>query len=404
MYFFMILSNSNIKIDFISKRHFGTGGTFMTRDILEQDNFKYKALYNWITEAITKGRFSYGEMLPSEKMLMNKFGVSRQTVRNSMSELSKNGYIERHKGKGTFVTYKNSLMRNKTIGVCLSFLDNYIFPNVLEGIERVLTQEGYGIELGFGKNRVDNEAKFLQRMLDLNVSGLIIEGVKSAMPNPNDHYYRQFLSAGVPVIFVHNYYQNVECPTVVMEDEKMTREITQMLIDAGHRRIAGLFKFDDKQGPFRYLGFIRALMENDIEVMEKYICWYGTYGSTALNKDSFENLELFNKFADDIIGNCTAMVAYNDLVAGAVITRLRSKGYKVPDDISVASYDDSDIMKTFGASLTSVHHPKDKMGVKVAEVLLSYINNPQKNVAIRDFHIVPSTITVRDSIRVIQEA
>jgi GntR family transcriptional regulator of arabinose operon len=317
-----------------------------------------------------------------------------------MAELTTEGYIERHKGKGTFVKKRTRLSREKSIGVILGFLDNYIFPNVLVGIERTLTKNGYGIDLGFGHNRVDNEAKFLRRIIESNVSGVIVEGVKSTFPNPNAHLYHKLLSEGVPVVLVHNYYSNVDCPAVVMDDKELTRQITQMVIDAGHRRIAGLFKFDDIQGPNRYSGFVQAMMENGVPVREEHIRWYD---STEMKESALRNRRLYEEFAEDVGKNCTAMVCYNDLVACAVITHLRESGCRVPEDISVAGFDDSDIMKQYNVSLTSVHHPKDKMGEMAAEVLLEYIRDPKKNVAEKVLRVIPAGITVRDSIRAIRD-
>lgn len=367
---------------------------------LDKSTSKYKALRDWIIEAIESGRFAHGTVLPSENMLCDKFTVSRQTVRNAMAELKAEGYVERHKGKGTFVKKRTRLSRDKSIGVILGFLDNYIFPSVLEGIERTLTRNGYGIDLGFGHNRVNNEAKFLHRIIESNVSGVIVEGVKSAFPNPNAHLYNKLLSEGVPVVLVHNYYTNIDCPAVVMDDTELTRQITQMVIDAGHRRIAGLFKFDDIQGPHRYAGFIQALMENDIPVREEHIRWYD---SMEMKESALRNRRLYEEFAEDVGKNCTAMVCYNDLVACAVISYLREKGYRVPEDVSVAGFDDSDIMKQYDVSLTSVHHPKDKMGEMAAEVLLEYIRDPKKNIVEKDLRVIPAGITVRDSIRVIHD-
>lgn len=369
----------------------------MTIDALGGHKIKYKSLCRWMIQAIEEGRYAYGERIPSETLLCNKFEISRQTVRNAMDELEQAGYIERFKGRGTFVKKVTRGSRNKTIGVCLSFLDNYIFPNVLEGIERVLTRHEYGIDLGFGHNRVDNEAKFLKRMLESNVSGLIVEGIKSALPTPNDYLYRRLLDMGVPVVLVHNSYSNVSCPSVVMEDEKLTREITQMLIDAGHRQIGGLFKFDDAQGPQRYLGYVRALMENGIPVQERNIWWYD---SIEMEEFAVRNRQLYERYAAALISHkCTAFVCYNDLVAGMVIESLRAQGCRVPEDMSVAGFDDSDVMKNYDVELTSVHHPKDVMGARVAEVLLEYIHDPGMDVGERVLHVVPSGITVRDSIR-----
>ena len=85
------------------------------------------------------------DKFPSEHMLQNKFGYSRQTVRNALDRLEQDGLIARVKGSGTYVSYapeKNKEERPR-IGLILSYFSDYLFPQVYEGIESVLREEGY---------------------------------------------------------------------------------------------------------------------------------------------------------------------------------------------------------------------------------------------------------------------
>lgn len=68
---------------------------------------KYKAIYEQILTDIQNGSFLPGEQLPVETELAEKYEVSRNTLRQALLLLSKNGYIANHQGKGTFVL-KNS--------------------------------------------------------------------------------------------------------------------------------------------------------------------------------------------------------------------------------------------------------------------------------------------------------
>lgn len=359
---------------------------------------KYRQLYNWVVSEIESGRFVLGQKLPSENMLCMKFNISRQTVRNALDELDTDGYIERIKGKGSFVKIDYTASHpshKKIIGVSLSFLDNYIFPSVLIGIEETLQKAGYGIFLGLGHNRAQNEADFLKKALAENVSGVIIEGVKSTFPNPNDIYYQELKRQNIPVIFVNNYYSNVQSPAIILDDAALTEQITQMMIDHGHKKIAGIFKFDDIQGPWRYCGYAKALLNNDLDLCEDYIGWYDTTSSESSNKKLNEFLD---HYARMVCGWCTAIVCYNDLIAGKLVKRLRALGKRVPEDISIAGFDNSNIMHSYDIELTSIHHPKEKLGVMAAETLLKYIEDKDPEAFTRKLFYMPSQIVVRESI------
>ncbi len=363
----------------------------------ELSGTKYKALYDWIAKSIDSRKVAFGEKLPSENMLCQKFGISRQTVRNALAELEKAEYVSRFKGKGTFVKKKVTLGRADTVGVCLSFLENYIFPNVLHGIEEVLTEHGFGIDFGFGNNRVDQEAKFLRRMLDMNVSGLIVEGVKSAFPTPNEQYYKELQRANIPIVFVHNYYSNVKCPCVLMDDETLMAQLTELLIQAGHRRIAGVFKFDDLQGILRYTGFVKALMKAGLPVNEDLVAWYD---STNLESARVRTDCILEEFADVIVKKgVTAFACYNDLIASRMVEKLEARGVRVPEDVSLVGFDNSEIVQLKKFRLTTAHHPKDLLGETAAKKLLHLIHNPQEPQDKRTLYIMGSEIFMGDSIR-----
>lgn len=368
----------------------------MKESTLNGGSIKYKALYKYIADQIDSRDITSGEKLPSESVLCKEFDISRQTVRNALAALERDGYVTSVKGKGTFVKKEVVFNRTKTIGVCLSFLENYIFPEVLQGIEAALAREGYGIDLRFGHNRVNNEREFLQRVLDLNLSGVIVEGVKSANPNPNIDIYHELIKKKVPIIFVNNHYPNLDCNGIELEDDRLMYESTKMLIDAGHKKIGGLFKSDDYQGQQRYFGFVKALLDHDLVVDESNIFWYDT---TNLVASDIRNATLFDSFAKMVAENCTAVVFYNDLVAVQVIKRLRTLGKRIPDDISVVGFDHSDVMKSINLKIVSADHPKNRLGEKAAEMLIELINDPKRLSDGPVIYKYPTSIIDGDSIR-----
>jgi len=64
---------------------------------------KYVSIYNDIVEKIENDEYAVNSKLPSEKVLMEMYGVSRDTIRKSLNKLENNGYINKVNGKGSFV-------------------------------------------------------------------------------------------------------------------------------------------------------------------------------------------------------------------------------------------------------------------------------------------------------------
>ena len=168
-----------------------------------QGGLKYQKLYNWGRTLIMSGVLRNMDKFPSEHMLQNKFGYSRQTVRNALNRLEQDGLIARVKGSGTYVSYapEKDKEERPRIGLILSYFSDYLFPQVYEGIESVLREEGYEISVSVTRNRLNDEALYLKGMLGRNVSGLIIEGTRSSFPNPNLRLYKEIRRRNIPTLF-----------------------------------------------------------------------------------------------------------------------------------------------------------------------------------------------------------
>lgn len=359
---------------------------------------KYIRLREWLLESIDNRVFKYGDKLPSENMLCNKFSISRQTVRNAIDQLEQEGVVRRVRGSGTFVEKVVEVKpRNRNVGVLLGYLDGYIFPEIIRGIEEVLTKEGYGIDLGITHNRIESEARFIERMLASSPAGIIVEGSRSALPNPNLGLYRKLAEEGVPVIFLHNYYHDLDFPRVLMDDCGCSRKMTEMLIAAGHQNIAGIFKSDDMQGHWRYKGYIEALRNAGIAICEDHIKWYNT--EDLDNECVLGSDEEFNKF----LAPCTALVCYNDQIAVLATGALNRNALQVPGDISLVSFDDSMLSRSESSGFTSAIHPKSMMGTEVASRLIRIINKGLQPVSRLNL-VFPVHIEVRPSIKNLNQA
>lgn len=64
---------------------------------------KYLTIYNEISNRIENNKIQSGEKLSSENEMMKEYNVSRDTIRKALNLLESNGYIQKVKGKGSFV-------------------------------------------------------------------------------------------------------------------------------------------------------------------------------------------------------------------------------------------------------------------------------------------------------------
>ncbi|MFC4349437.1 GntR family transcriptional regulator [Kordiimonas lipolytica] len=70
---------------------------------------KYQLLSNAIRQAVERGALKSGQPLPAERDIAEDMGVSRVTVRKALDSLAQDGFLERRRGAGTFVSGPVSL-------------------------------------------------------------------------------------------------------------------------------------------------------------------------------------------------------------------------------------------------------------------------------------------------------
>ena len=352
---------------------------------------KYQVVIDWINEEIAYGRMKLGDRLMSEEKLSEKFGLCRQTIRRATSQLVEESVLTRLQGSGTYVGQlvpHTPKKKHMNVAVVSTYYNSYIFPPTLRGIERTLSDAGYAMWLSFTDNRIERERIILEDILRKNnIDGLIVEAAKGALPNPNLCYYKELQKRNIPIIFFNDMYPELNVPCVRLDDYRITYKATKFLLQAGHKKIAAIFKLDDGQGRRRYSGYIAALREAEIRLNSRTTIWIDT--------DSELNLEEMEEHLFRRIEGCTGVVCYNDEVAVEVIDLALKRNIQIPQDLSIVSIDDSELAEMNKVPFTSYPHPKDIFGQKTAQNLLKMIENP----AFDGNYLFEPKAVVRDSIR-----
>ena len=374
---------------------------------------KYQELMEQLRLQIVSGEIAPGQKLPSENTLSAQYQVSRQTVRKALAILQNEGYIYAEHGRGTFCS---EMMRHahpsKNIAVVTTYLSDYIFPRVIQGIDDVLTGAGYSIVLKNTKNSRTREAECLQEILSKDIDGVIIEPSKSQIFCRHMNLYEQLEKSHIPYVFIQGCFpQMKDKPHVLLDDFQGGYMITKYLTDHGHKNIVGVFKADDMQGQNRHKGYVLALQEAEILYDPDKVVWFHT------EDRKIHPYEAIREMAGKTLrGQMDAVVCYNDQTAQLVMREssgvdsfyrltqevmrlpqppdaifttsdpkafvvmhaLHDMGVRIPEDVSVTGYDNSSLANQQGLRLTTIDHPQEKLGAMAAELLLSMIQNGEK--------------------------
>lgn len=331
---------------------------------------KYAQLKQEILSWIHSGELKPEQQMPTENEVAERFGLSRQTVRQAFGELEQDGWLHRVQGKGTFVASPRDRLVSsqqhepQTIGILTTSISDYIFPHIVRGAEAALRERGYRLLLSSTDNDKARERESLQLMLSQPLSGLIIEPTRSAEGNPNLNFYLSLEYQQIPYLMINERYAELDCPCVRVNDELGGYRAAEHLIQLGHRRIAGFFKMDDLQGVHRFRGFMRAHRELRVPLQPERVVHFTTPEQrTAPYEAAVRMLTLPDE-------RPTAFVCYNDELAVQLLDAVRQAGLSVPQDISIVGFDDSFLATATEVKLTTLTHPKAELGRQAAELLL----------------------------------
>lgn len=354
---------------------------------MKKDETKHEIIENYFIELIKNETINIGDQLPSENEIASQFNVSRHTVRQALERLSQYGLIMKEKGKGTFcISSGKEEKKSKNIALLTTYISNYIFPKITEGVEEVLRQNGYNLLLFNSNNDIENEINCLKSIESQDISGVIIEPAQSSINNMDKKYFEKFDEKNIKYIMINAYYEDLNPAYIVLNDEQGGYRLTKYLIELGHKKIAAILKEDDIQGQKRKVGYLNALKENGLKTDESII---GEY--TTDTKEMY--IDMFLREILKMKEMPSAIFCYNDDIALKCIEALRKGGLQVPKDISVVGFDDSSLAVASEVKLTTIIHPKKQMGMQAAKYILGMVegrlNRPQ--------YIFDAELIVRDS-------
>ena len=240
---------------------------------------------------------------------------------------------------------------------------------IVQGIQKALANSAMTLMIADTGGVIERAGPLIDTFLRHRVEGLIYVA----------EYHQKVALPGMPIatpLVLANCYDDFGTPSVLPDDRRGQHDLVARLIAAGHRRIAYLtLRPDIAAGPLRCDGYRAALTEAgltyDLALVEN--CDIdGREGEAQLLWDAIDRmLRLSNPPSVFCCGN--------DQMALRVYGILRSRGVRVPSEISVAGYDNYRVIaETLYPPLTTVDLPYMAMGVRTAQRLMAMISGESR--------------------------
>jgi GntR family transcriptional regulator of arabinose operon len=357
---------------------------------------KYQEIADELKQKIIQQEYDLNTAIPSELKLQEIYSVSRHTIRQAIAVLVNEGYLRKEKGSGTYVDNRyqsknEPVNKTKTIGVITTYISDYIFPTIIRGIENELRKSDYSLLLVSTNNDHQLEKECLEKMINYGVDGLIVEPTKSNQYNPNLALYVSLREQGIPMVMINAAYEELDASFIGLDDVKVGFMATEYLIKNGHKNLLFITKIDDLQGKYRMKGFISACEQYNVSFLTENIITFTTENREEIVGRVLSRL----KEEPDLSG----IICYNDQIASLLFGQLNKNGYKIPEDISMIGADDSSLSYLQSEGLTTLAHPKEKLGRDAANWMIKTIEEgkEQPNIVYEPVLIERETVAKKEN-------
>ncbi|MDX6409573.1 MAG: hypothetical protein QOE13_2644 [Gaiellaceae bacterium] len=255
------------------------------------------------------------------------------------------------------------------IGLLLPDFENPIFPELAQAIERRATEAGFASILCSTTAAAYREVDYVHMLLDRQVDGMIfISCEMTNMSGEHDHYAR-LVEDGATMVFVNGALNNLNVPSVGVDEVHAGECATQHLLDLGHRQIGYA------AGPSFYLPTQQKAAGRERALRAVGLDPNGLVAHTEFS------VEGGCAALRELLGHSprpTAVICSNDLMAIGVLQEAFAQGLRVPEDLSVVGFDGIDAAAWTSPRLTTVEQPIDEIADVAVDMLRMLIAEPQK--------------------------
>lgn len=266
---------------------------------------------------------------------------------------------------------------------CDNLIANSFFGNLLSAIEAEIRARGYFMMLYIS----DDVIELMRYVSTWNVDGLILLGML------HDDFAWVKTKYKKPAVLIDSYAPRTvaDYVNVGLDDEGSCFELASYILKCGHRKVA--FLADNMEGVDyqRYLGFIRALKEYNIEPEEDHLIMI--HPGILRSEESMR--ELYEKAQ-----NYTAFMCCSDYYAVMLMNDFMERGMRIPEDLSFAGYDDDYTASIVRPKLTTIRQDIGKKGKIAVECLEKMIRGEKPR---KKNYCLPTELIIRDSVRVMGE-
>lgn len=309
------------------------------------------------------------------RVLNNDAHVAPETRERVNAVIQELGYVANRQARGL----RN--MKTHVVGVLVPDLASSYIGQILHGIDAELALNRLELMLFTTHRAPVKEAAYVASMVQGMVDGLLL-----VLPRNFEDYMGTLARHNFPFTLIDHQGTGSPCPAVGTTNRQGAYSATEYLLGLGHRRI----------------GFITGSMElgcsqERLEVYRSALRAFGLPDAPELvYEGDFRQTDGYAGASAllDLPEPPSAIFASNDLMAMGAMDAARSRGLRIPEQVSIIGFDDIPQAAMLRPSLSTVQQPLEEMGRAATRMLLGLMKNPQEQAVRLE---LPTRLIVRDS-------
>ncbi len=292
------------------------------------------------------------------KALRGHPDISKETTQLVKKVAQELGYTPNYMARNL------SSKKSNTIGVVVPKIAHFFFSSVIESIYDTAFHNNYEIILTVSQENSERERKHIETLLAMRVDGLIVSVTQNTR---NNSIFEKVIKAGVPLIFMDRIVNIPGTSSVAVNDREGAFKAIEHAIKLGYTKIAHLAGYPEINiGLNRYLGFEDAMKQYGLPINPDWVI-KGGFGEEYGYK-GFMKLYESNNLPEFVFA-----VTYP--VALGVYAAVKELGLKIPEDIDIMCFGNSDVNSFISPSLSCVNQPTNTLGKTSVELIIDQIKN-----------------------------
>lgn len=291
----------------------------------------------------------------ASRALSSPDAVRSQTLRRVREAAERLGYVPDGAARAL------ALRRSTMIGAVLPTINNPIFADFVQALQKALGRQGYHLLIAAHEYDLGDEVQIVERLVQRGIDGVVLIGT--------DHpaaVFRRIEQARLPYVCAWSIDEARAHPCVGISNRRAMHRVVRHLLDLGHREFAVISgqALNNERARARIDGIVDALTLADIQLKQDRI-FHGAFSIEAGREGMRKVLALTPR--------PTAVICGTDLLAAGAMAEARAQGIAVPAQISISGFDDIEIAQLLEPPLTTLHVRTDEIGRLSGEYLLSAI-------------------------------